>query len=205
MPFVPVPNTVMVEAIFEYDGQIVENTYYFENVDSSTDAGGITALLQLVRTTIQEELMPLLTSTIALVRLVGTLLDAVDSIGIVLSLPTPFPGGVAGEPLPNNVSYTVTFLTALRGRSFRGRNYIAGIPADGADGNQIDPTFRTGILSFYDTLRAGVSEEGWNMVVVSRVHNGAPRVTGVTTPLTGFTTYDVFLDSQRRRLPGRGR
>lgn len=205
MPFVPVPNTVMVEAIFEMDGQIVENTYYFENVDSSTDAGGIMALLQVIRTTIQEDLMPLLSSVIGLVRLVGTLLDAVDSIGITLSLPSPFLGGVVGEHLPNNVSYTVSFVTALRGRSFRGRNYIAGIPADGADGNQIDPTFRTGLLSFYDTLRNAVATEGWTMVVVSRTSNGAPRVTGVTTPINAITTYDTYLDSQRRRLPGRGR
>lgn len=204
MAFIPVPNTVMVEAVFEQAGQIVENTMYFENVDSSTDAGGITALLTEIRNTIQTELLPLLSSTIQLVRLVGTLLDAVDAISITLNVSPPTAGGVGGGAAPNNVSYTISFLTASRGRSFRGRNYIAGIPDDARAGNVIDADFRTGLLAYYTELRATTSEEGWQMVVVSRYHNHLPRVTGVTTPITSFTTYDTVVDSQRRRLPGRG-
>lgn len=204
MAFVPVPNTVQVEVIFELDGQVVENTMYFENVDSSTDAGGITALLNVIRDIVETELLPLLNSTIALVRLVGTLLDAIDSIGITVNVSPPVTGGVGGGAAPSNVSYTISFLTALRGRSFRGRNYIAGISGGDLTGNVVSPTLRTGLLAYYTAIRAAVSEEGWTMVVVSRIADGTPRVTGVTTPINAFTTYDRIVDSQRRRLPGRG-
>lgn len=205
MPFVPVPNTLMVEVVFEYDSQVVENTLYFERPEGAIDGAEILALLNAIRTTIQTELLPLLTSTIQLVRLVGTLLDAVDAISVTLNVSPPVAGGVAGEALPNNVTYAIQFKTNSRGRSFRGRNFIAGIPADGVDGNQIDPTMRTGLLAYYSELSSVAASEGWQHVVVSRISNGNPRVTGVTTVVSAYATADAYIDSQRRRLPGRGR
>jgi len=203
MPFIPVPNTVMVEVVYEWDSQVVENTFYVESSAAWNEAG-VSAILELIRDIIVTDLMPLLNTTIQLVRLVGTLLDAVDSVSVVLAVNPPVGGSNATESVPNNVSYTITFLTAQRGRSFRGRNYVPGLSVNQYTGNQIESAARTGLLDFYTTLRAAISESNYTMVVVSRYSNGAPRTTGVTTPITGFTTYDTTLDSQRRRLPGRG-
>jgi hypothetical protein len=41
-------------------------------------------------------------------------------------------------------------------------------------------------------------------VVVSRFSGGVERVTGVTTPVVQAAYHDLNLDSQRRRLTGRG-
>jgi hypothetical protein len=41
-------------------------------------------------------------------------------------------------------------------------------------------------------------------VVVSRYHLGAPRVTGIATPVITYLATDNNVDSQRRRLTGRG-
>lgn len=204
MPFVPVANTVMVEAVYEWDGQVVENTMYFERTVGGVAEGDITGLLELIRTTIEEELMPLLTTGIQLVRLVGTLLEAIDAISVTLSVNPPFAGGVPDEAMPNNVSYVVSFITAQRGRSFRGRNYVPGLPQTAVAGNHIVPGTRTALLAFYETLAAAAVIDEWLMVVVSRFANGAERVAGVTTPINAFTTFDTVVDSQRRRLPGRG-
>lgn len=206
MAFVPVPNTVMVEAVFELGGQVIENTYYFEAGPAMTpNETTITELLTQIRTTIQTDLLPTLTTAIALVRLVGTLLTAVESLSVTLNVSPPATGGVGTDPLPSNVAYCVTFLTSARGRSFRGRNYVAGFGDGQFTGNIITSGVRTALLAFYTELLAATEALGWSMVVVSRFTAGAPRVTGVTTPITGFTTFDTVADSQRRRLPGRGR
>jgi hypothetical protein len=210
MPFVPVPNTIEVQSVFELDGQIVENTSYWEKT-GGWGAPEISTFLDDVRSVIVEDLLPVLSSTIKLVRMIGTLLDAVDAISLTLSVSPPAAGGDSTDPLPNNASYTVSFLTANRGRSFRGRNYIAGL-TNGVqlDGNHVTDTFRSALLVYYSDLRAVGADNGITMVVVSRFSGvdgdgkPIPRTTGVTTPITSFATFDTVIDSQRRRLPGRG-
>lgn len=210
MPFVPVPNTLQVEAIYLLDGQRVENTLYFEH-PGGWDLPSITAWMEQLRLLIEEDLLPLLSSTIQFIELVGRLLDTASSIGYSIAISPPGTGGASGELMPNNVTYTVSFKTGLTGRSFRGRNYIPGLSINSVDGNNIASAFRTGVLAFYDALLALATSEGLGWVVVSR-YSGVdadkkpiPRVTGVTTPIVAATTFDNTVDSQRRRLPGRGR
>lgn len=211
MAFVPVPNTAEVETVFELYSQVVENTAYFRKEGGWTE-GSLSDFLDAMRSLVETDLMPSLSTAIKFIRLIGTLLDAVDSLGLVLSVTPPVAGSNIGAGLPNNSAYVVTFNTATRGRSGRGRNYIAGLTtADESDANTVNDMFRTGILAYYSALKALASENGAEMVVVSRFSGVAPdgkpipRVTGVTHPITGFSTFDRTLDSQRRRLPGRGK
>src|SRR5882672_1879815 len=73
MAFVPVANTVEVQSVYELAGQVVENTFYYEFPSAPAEAD-IVALLTAVKTVIVDHLIPLLTSSITLVRLIGTLL-----------------------------------------------------------------------------------------------------------------------------------
>lgn len=210
MPFVPVDKTLLVEVVYEQDGQTVENTMYFESASEWT-LEDVSDALGALNTFIQTELLPLLSNTLKLVRLVGTVLDAVDALSFTLNISPPVNGSATGTALPNATSYTVSFLTAARGRSNRGRNYVPGIPvAATIDNNHVSTDFRTGLADAYTTIQAGMASSGWTMVVVSRFSgvDGAghpiPRAAGVTTPITTFTTFDDVLDSQRRRGPGRG-
>lgn len=204
MPFIPVPNTLAIDVIYELDGQRVENTLYAEAADVPWDEDSILGMLNAIRGIIVTDLLPLLANSIQLVQLIGTLLDAVDSIAVTLNVSPPVAGGVSGGAMPNNVTYTIQFKTLLRGRSFRGRNYVPGLPRSEVTGNAISASLRTGLLDFYSTLQALIEAGGATWVVVSRFSNGLPRVTGVTTPITGPATADTVTDSQRRRLPGRG-
>ena len=213
MPFVPVPNTVEVEVIYEMDNQIVENTLYYERT-TSVDLESINDLLTAINTTIQASLLPFLGNTIKLIRLVGTLLDAADSLAAVLAVSPPVAGGAAGEAAPNNVSITMSLRTANRGRSFRGRNYIPGIPRDLIDENEVGSGSVAAYEDAYSALMDAGADFGFQQVVVSRysgftIVDGkkkpTPRTTGITTPVTSAFVVDSTVDSQRRRLPGRGR
>lgn len=211
MPFVPVPNTLLVEPQFEWDGQRCENTYYFERA-TGWIGEDVMNFLSEITALIESDLMPLLSSTLKLVRTVGTLLDAVDALSLTYTPPAPISGSDINQPMPNSVSYTVSFLTAKRGRSNRGRNFALGLTTSDASANTINAATRTGLLAYYSLLRTmAASEYSATMVVVSKysgyLPNGkpAPRAVGLTEPITSFTTFDPTLDSQRRRLPGRGK
>ena len=205
MAFIPVANTVEVEAVFELDGQIVENTISYWK-PGGVSLSDINDLLAAVNAAITTNLMPLLHNSIQLVRLIGTLLDAADSVGAVLSVIPAVPGGNAGSTsLPSNVAFAVQFKTALSGRSHRGRNYVPGIPATARSApNTISSTYRDSLLTAYIAIGAAGADAGFQHVVVSRFADHAPRTTGIVTPITSYASADLTVDSQRRRLPGRG-
>jgi hypothetical protein len=210
MAFVPVPGVIQVDVIYLWSGQRVENTLYFQKGDGWTLPQIIDWVDQL-NTLISEELMPLLNNSIQFIELIARLLDTASSIGYSLPISPAVSGGVAGEGMPNNVTYTISLKTGLTGRSFRGRNFVPGLSPDNVNGNTIASGFRTGILAFYNELRALAESTGNPLVVVSR-YSGVnpttgkpiPRVEGIATEVISITTFDDIVDSQRRRLPGRG-
>jgi hypothetical protein len=213
MPFVPVPDAVLVDIVYEMDNQVVENTMWFTN-SSPIDESAIHALLLAVRNIIEADLMPLLSSTISLVKLIGTLMEVADGLSLVFNTALPISGEASSEQLPSDVSYVITFNTAGRGRASRGRNYMMGIPQDSVLVNTVSSDFRTGLLDFFTTLKAATSEIGWTHVVAHRFSGHTivdgrkvptPLTVGVTKPVTSYSTFDATVDSQRRRLPGRGR
>lgn len=96
-------------------------------------------------------------------------------------------GSQGGTVLPNQVAMTVTFETASRGRSYRGRNYVPGlIQADLQNPYTFNAARVAGINSVYNNLQSVVAAAGWQSVVLSRVAGGVPRVLGVTTPIVNI-------------------
>jgi hypothetical protein len=214
MPFVPVTDTVAIDVIYDWDGQIVENTLYYK-MASPSDAA-IAAQVDVVTAYIRDTIMPLLTQLISLVRVVGTLLDAVDAFTVTNTTDLPQAGSIltgTAKSFPGNVTMAVSFRTAAAGRSGRGRNYVPGL-VDLRDGNSLlDDVYAGEVVDAWAGLRTLGSEDGWSQVVVSRfsgftIVDGkkvpTPRVAGVTHVVTSTILTDRTLDSQRRRLPGRG-
>lgn len=204
MAFVPAEDVVAVEVVYELDGQTVENTLYYHFEAGSPTLTDVRDLLGVVRDVIVEELIPLLSNAITLVRLIGTLLTTADALSTVLAVSPPVAGGAVEEPVPSNVAYSVQLKTASRGRSFRGRNYIAGLPGSQVVLNTVSVAERANIVAAYEVLRVA-GDATWTLGVLSRQHNNVPRVTAVFSPVTSVDTADATVDSQRRRLPGRGR
>lgn len=211
MPFVPVPNTALVEVIYEWDGQIVENTLYYEKTTTPVLAD-LAALTDEIRAYIIDQLLPALTSAIQLIRVVGTLLDVADGLQVFSTTDLPVAGG-GGSGQPNNVTVAMSFKTARRGRSFRGRNYIPGLAQSYITNSEISGTIQTAFETVWEGLRGIGGDDGWQQVVVSRfsgftIVDGkkvpTPREVGITEPVTSSVIVDRTTDSMRRRLPGRG-
>lgn len=202
MPFIRVPNTVMVEMVYRWDGQTVENVFHASNA-VSYDETDIADLLDVFRLWGINDALPTMSNTVTLVNLIGTDLDSATGPRIEDATGLPVAGSAVSPSMPNNVSVVVKWTTANRGRSYRGRTYWIGLREDVVAANQIVAAQQTAIVNAATALLADVALAGWALVVASRYTDNAPRAQGITTPITGFSV-EPTIDSQRRRLPGRG-
>jgi len=108
-------------------------------------------------------------------------------------------GAINVDSEPNQSACVVNLKTGNRGRSYRGRFYLPGITQN----DVVDSLLTTDAQGAYgDALslfETDVEALGWTWVVASQYTNGAPRVTGVTTPITEVTVR-TQLGTQRRRV-----
>jgi hypothetical protein len=124
--------------------------------------------------------------------------EASDATGYGIQGSTAFPA------LPGNVTFAVSFRTGKAGRSFRGRNYLPGIPSNEVSGDQISPSTAAGYAGMYEALLTALVGSDFTWVVLSRVADGVLRAAGLSTDVISVISTDVILDSMRRRLSGRG-
>lgn len=203
MPFVPTLDTAKVAVIQSLDNQQVINTMWFTYFSGWTEEL-LQDLAEAVHNGWETRMLPLLSDDLTLREVTAT--DMESETGPSVSfIVTPFPaGGIVGTSMPNNVAACVTFLTAGRGRSARGRNYLAGITGDAATNNTMNSNFMGDVIDAYAGLKNDLAALGFNHAVVSFQNDGVPRSAGLPQTVTGYRFADATLDSQRRRLPGRG-
>lgn len=204
MPFVPVSDTIEVDMRMRLDGQRIENTLYFFKIGGWASAD-VPVVYNAMLLWWNAELAVPLSNQLTLAEI--GIVDLSSDSGFSYDIPTPVPnpaGDSAEPPLPNNVALCVSFRTAGRGRSRRGRNYVPGLVRTSVNNNTVDNTTAGTISDAYNELLTVAPTFDGVWVVVSRYEDGAPRVAGITTPITAATIVDHTVDSQRRRLPGRG-
>ena len=204
MAFIPVPNVVQAELVFTWNGQICQNVLHYlvdEGVDPTIQAGIGADLAAWF----DDSMQPLVVDTLSLIEVRLSDLTSEFAPGASWSGGLPLVGSLAGGlSMPNNVSIVMTKRTDFRGRSFRGRIYHVGLSENQVTANNIVPATLTSLLAAYaELMTVTVGAETYPLCVVSRYQGGEPRVTGIATPVTAITS-DGIVDSQRRRLPGRG-
>lgn len=202
MPFVPVVNAVEVTVKYMYRQQLCENVYGFLDNDGLPTTADVDNLLVLMEQWLNDEYMPFLSDNVSGLALHARSLTTITSPVADRAFTTT--GGIVVAADPNNVSLAVSFRTGIPGRSFRGRSYIIGIPADQINENEVSGTFLANMITAYEAL-APIMGTMWSHAVLSKFTGGAPRVSGVASPVLSYLFSDNIIDSQRRRLPGRGR
>jgi hypothetical protein len=204
MPFIPVLGVVQAEMFFQWDSQLVENVLHFKPVVAGYNTAQLNDLAAALAAWWNTNMKASAYSTVSLTGVKITDLDDVTGQVVDLSSGIPIVGTSVSPSLPNNVTCVFTKRTALRGRSFRGRIYHIGLTEAAVTGNIVSAGSVTGFITSYNLLTTfTAATKVWKLGVISRAFQGAPRVTGVFTECTQFTS-DGIIDSQRRRLPGRG-
>lgn len=201
--FQPTQDVAYVQLIQELDGQQIQNGF---NVyrgqgwteSSLTDAGGV------IGQWFKQELLPTLSGDLVLTRIIAT--DMSQQVSAQVELPggVDNQGGLLVDSLPNNVAMCVSLNSAYRGRSANGRSYLAGIPETASNGSRLTPSIADVWLAAYNILQSNYLAGIGTWVVVSRYTGGALRPTATFLPIVSCVLKDYVVDSQRRRLPGRG-
>jgi hypothetical protein len=120
---------------------------------------------------------------------------------VVQAPPTANPtGAVSGTVAPNNAAMVITSYTALRGRSYHGRNYWPAIPS----GSLLTATQLTGAAvaanqAAYNALVTLVNAQNFFPVVASRYNNSTRRTVGVATAITSYVAKSL-IGTQRGRM-----
>jgi len=185
---------------FEQEGQIVQNVLNFIRFGGFDEA----QVLQLADDVIAwwNGTMRNLTATNVTLNMVKARdLTNIDdpTFEVVTGLPIVASGGTA---LPNHCTVAMTLRTGLSGRRNRGRIYHVGLRADfleSTDKNIIVPGSLATLVAGYEELidPSTFTDTGVGLAVWSRLGNSGRAVEAVAS--------DGVMDSQRRRLPRRGR
>jgi hypothetical protein len=198
--FIPVPNTAEVHIRGTLNGAQVENTLYFHRA-AGWDAINIGLLASAVNTWFYVGIRSGLSNEYVFREVYAV--DLTTAFGVTSTDATHAgtTGGESSEASSNQASFVVKFLTGFRGRSYRGRNYVAGIPESKVSASAVNTTFESFILSQYDGLKYDFGLLGYQWCVVSRYAAGAPRTYGISTEIISVAATTRVLGSQRGRRP----
>lgn len=196
--------TAEVSMRFTYDGQQVENVYHVIQADE-WNATTLMSLAEDFDTWWHTNLQPSLPNDLVLREVVATDLSSATGPSVTFPATSPQAGAQNVESLPNNVTLAIKWLTSSRGRSFRGRTFHLGLSDTVVLRNTATDALIAQLQTAYEALLTSITAgDGAALCVLSEVSGGAPRANGICTEITGVSI-DPTIDSQRRRLPGRGR
>lgn len=206
MPFQAVPDAALINVQGLLDGQQTVNTLGFRlNVPGVVNAAQLASLCESVAIYWAANQMGQLPEQWTLAKVTGRVLDVEDGPVAESTLNSGDPGGLVGNLMPNNVTLAIAFRTGLGGRTNRGRNYWPAFLEADVSNSAISFARASAIVATYEGMMgAGTVDSAWRWCVISRKIidvSGAGR--GV--PITSVVVNDLVVDSQRRRLPGRGK
>jgi hypothetical protein len=180
-------------------GATAETVFNYRSSTTSISEGDLLVFAQLWRDTMKPIIQAAMSNsvTLYLVR-AKTHFASFPNVEADAPFPVATVGGIASAETPANVALAVKLLTGIIGRSNRGRQYWLGIPSN----SFILDTAASGFISL---LSAVFTKHllGWSASGVTYIPAVPSRKLGTIRPVVEFAIESI-LDSQRRRLLGRG-
>jgi len=202
MAFIPVPGVAQVNVNYRENNEPAQNTLYFAS-NSTIDTTNIQSLADDILAYWLAEMLVWLPQTTQLFQVEAFSLDAQEGPYGQAVPDAPSFGGVFLDGDANNVTISVSHRSGLRGRSHRGRNYLAGVPKAYIDANFVDVDWLLSVIGGYANMMGpNAVSDGWRWNIVSRRHNNAWRAEGIALPVRSVVIVDNVVDSMRNRLPG---
>lgn len=196
-------NVAKVAVMTRSDTQNWVNTLWFEHEGSITPED-LNDLAEAIWDWYETEIIGLVSDAVELYS-VSARDYTVPNGNIRYETRTAVAGGRSSGLLPSNVTMTVKFESGIASRAGRGRNYVVGLTEDMVSGDDVVSPYATDYVDAYGELIAYVGPLGWSHVIASAAQcNEEPGICqGDVYPVLNYGT-DGIVDSQRRRLKGRG-
>lgn len=203
MGFIPTAGAVRVDIQYVQSGQQIHNVIW-----ATRDAAWTLAQREALNTAIKDwwdtTAKAFFSNQLALTMVTSVNQDTSSSPASTLVVSPAIAGSAAAVPLPNGSALVASLRTDLRGRNYRGRMYLAGVRETArVDAISITTGEIANLITALAALKTVIDGLGAIWVVVSHYLNKLPRSAGLKTPITAISM-DQYIDSQRRRLGGRG-
>lgn len=201
-PYVPA-DAVEVDLTYLWDGQRCQNVLHYA-YDSLPLPDDMIELGNDIIASWDATFKAWMPTTLSLIEVKVTDLTTQISPSVFATTGLPIAGTNVSPSLPNSNALVITKRTALRGRSYRGRIFQPGLVEGQVTANAVSGAYQANYLAGWNAiLSITTTLNAFNMVVLSKYQDGVWLNEGILTPIIAFTT-DGQIDSQRRRLPGRG-
>lgn len=191
------PNVAKVSLVFTHDTRTFVNTYHVANT-VEWESAEMETLADIFEDWWNAEGNDRVTIATALRQIQVRKLSIAEPLALDRDINPPVPGQVGGEPLPGNVSVTQSWRTGLAGKKYRGRTYVPGLGEAQVDAtDRISGADVVGLGNAAMNLIIDIAAAGFGLAIFHRADNSF-------TPIIS-AVIEAIVDSQRRRLPARGR
>lgn len=202
MAFIPVPNGIQLCFLFEAASQKYQFCLTLRKSAGAPTSTDLDDVKLIGESWWASNLKTRLSSNVILSQVTAT--DITQQGGQQARSVVGTNGSVSEASLPLNSALCVSLRTEKRGRSYRGRVYVSGLPVSHMTAlNVYGSTQAANIVSDFGALQSTLDGAGYDIVVASKQHNGVTTNPAETNEVIAIVA-DTLLDSQRRRLNGRG-
>lgn len=198
MAFQPVPN--VCSFVVEYGTTAIQWTNTFYCYYTSWNETLQLQVANAIHDHLSTELMPLLAQDWYLLKV--TSYDLSEEFGpVVVSTESAVAGTLTDPPLAINCAMVMTMRTGNRGRSGRGRHYIAGwTEAQGGSVGFVNQSLADDVEDVYTGLHNLLDGLGIDVRIVQRWSEGVKLTNGNPISVTQYEVRNLRYGSQRRRL-----
>lgn len=208
VPLPPTPHTAKIAIGYLRAGQQLENIFHVMDPSDGIFSDPV-GFLDSVATHVVADLLPNMFVDILFNSLGFEDVRTVPFGGLTIGAPSPTTGTIATTGnYPNSVTLAVKKETGNLGRSGRGRWYWPSMDQSiCSDDNTCTAAYAASVKAALFTFQGHVEgiASGLEMGIVSYFLDKVLRTSGLFQRITAWSTVDLTLDNQRRRLPGRGR
>jgi hypothetical protein len=191
------PAVVLVRMLFSRDTRTFVNTFHVTRSTAWTTTN-MGTLANMFVTWWSTQYRNLAWTGVALYQVQVRLYDPTNPLAFDLTLGTPAGGTVGSAPDPASATLSTSWRTGLAGRKYRGRFYTVGmVEAQSQDNDTVTSGYVTSAGTVATALLSDLAAAALSLVIFHRVDN-------TFTPVIS-TIVENLVDSQRRRLAGRGR
>lgn len=197
MAFQPAQNTCMVEIKWQGPGTLRwQNNLHFTKTDF--DADDMDTLAEAIETAwAASDLLTVCSADILLGEVVTTDLRTQGATQRTLIVGEP--GTSVSDMCAQGAALVATMRTDLRGRSYRGRFYMAGVADAFLENGEFTITVAGYLQAFLEAIQGYAAIGGWTLVVLSRWLNEVERLIALGEEVTDILIRALRPGSQRRR------
>lgn len=199
----PCPGICEIRAIYEADGQTIENVYHVRK-DALTK--WTTGELDAMATTFSNwhiaNVIPLLSTAITLTEVILTDLTDLTGLRNVYAQEINNVGTHNNPMLPLSVTKALEWFTGNRGRGVNGHLYWPSFTEDQVTNDGVLDAIMDDVKNALSAwLGEMVGLPGFTAVVLSRYLGGVKRASGVGRPIIDVTSPNNDVSVQKNRLP----